>query len=132
MISKSRFLLKKDGTPYSNCYCIYPELIENYKEAINDTENLWVCHHKLEQIFSQAELKQAGWYYNRKPEELIFLKRQYHDGNPDIHISVRRNNLAKFGRKQRKCSAESRARMSRSQRLLASRPDYVNPLIGTH
>ena len=132
MISMSRFLMKKDGTPYSNCYCVHPELIENYEEAINDTENLWVCHHRLEQVFSLEELKLADWYYDRKPEELIFLKREYHDGNPDLHIGIRRNNKAKIGRKQRKCSAESRARMSQAQRLLSSRPDYINPLLGTH
>lgn len=132
MISMSRLLIKKDGTPYSNCYCAYPELIENYEEAVNDTENEWICHHKLEQVFTSEELKRAGWYYNRKPEEFVFIKRQYHDGNPDLHIGVRRNNLAKFGRKQRKRSAESKARMSQAQRLRASHPDYVSPLLGTH
>ena len=63
--------------------------IENYDEAVNDKLEIWACHHRLEQVFTKKELVRAGWYYDRKPQELIFLKRSEHNGNPDIHISVK-------------------------------------------
>ena len=54
-------------------YCKDYEKIENYEEAVKDTEK-YICHHKLETVFAKTELLRAGWYYNRKPEELIFIR----------------------------------------------------------
>ena len=31
-------------------YCYEPELVENYDKAMADTEQLWVCHHRVETI----------------------------------------------------------------------------------
>ena len=70
-----------------NIYCKEPELIENYDKAISDKDEMWICHHKLEQVFTLAELKRAGWYFDRKPQEFIFIRRSEHDGNTKIHIS---------------------------------------------
>lgn len=70
-------------------YCKDHTKIEKYEEAINSSE-MWECHHKLENVFTVAELKRAGWYFNRKPEELIFIRASEHNGNKDIHISFRR------------------------------------------
>lgn len=64
------------------------EFIENYDKAINDTTQLYICHHRLETHTSDGErrlvelkcdeLKALGMYYNRPPEELIFLTRNEH------------------------------------------------------
>lgn len=90
MINKKDFRIKKNGEPYVYSFCAKPELIENYDEAVNDKNEVWACHHRMEEVFSRKELIRAGWYYNRRPEELIFIKRSEHDGNPRIHIEKRR------------------------------------------
>ena len=54
--------------------------IENYEQAINDKENKWVCHHRLEltldceEALSRSELKRMNMYYHRPYFELIFMK----------------------------------------------------------
>ena len=78
MISKSHFNFKKDGTPKYNCFCQNPELIENYDAAIADTIQTWECHHRKEFEFSKKELISLGLYYDRPPEELIFLTPAQH------------------------------------------------------
>lgn len=70
-------------TKPSHKICDTPELIENYDKAIADTTQTWQCHHRLETHNSDGErrlvditakeLKALGMYYNRPPEELIFL-----------------------------------------------------------
>lgn len=55
-------------------------LIENYEKAINDNENMWVCHHRNEITMNLTpdELKKLGLYWNRPASELIFLTRSEH------------------------------------------------------
>ena len=82
-INISRFKLKKDRTPYKYCFCRVPELIENYDKAVADDTQTWDCHHRLETHnsdgekrlvdISRAELIALNMYYDRPPEELIFL-----------------------------------------------------------
>lgn len=72
-----------------NKFCIEPHLIENYDEALIDNQ-IWDCHHRLETHFSDGtprpinsrlsskELLTLGMYYNRPPEELIFIKHNEH------------------------------------------------------
>ena len=89
MICELDFRIKKNGEPYSKSFCAKPELIENYDEAIADTTQMWDCRHKLETHTSDGErrlvdllpeeLIALGIYYNRPPEELIFLKRSEHN-----------------------------------------------------
>lgn len=74
MINENLFRIRLDGAPYSTAYCSNPELIENYDLAIQDTENVWICHHKFEAYFTRNELMKIGRYYNCKPRELIFCK----------------------------------------------------------
>lgn len=81
-------------------------LIENYEEAMNDTEHRWVCHHRLETHnsdgsirlvgISKAEWIALGMYYNRPASELVFMKNSDHtilhkkgkpSGNKGIHRS---------------------------------------------
>ena len=66
-------------------YCKEYWKIENYEQAINDKDNKWVCHHRLEltlngeDAHSVEELKRLGMYYNIPYFELIFLKRYDHE-----------------------------------------------------
>ena len=58
-------------------------LIENYQEAVNDTTQLWVIHHRRELqdgfcIWKAEELVKIGQYYHREPDELIFMKLSDH------------------------------------------------------
>lgn len=56
--------------------------IENYDKAIADTTQTWCCHHRGEILpcgrFSRRQLRKFGLYYNRPPEELIFVTRGEH------------------------------------------------------
>ena len=60
------------------------ENIENYEQAMADTENMWICHHRLEldeeghRLNTMEELKAKNMYYHRPPEELIFLTKTDH------------------------------------------------------
>ena len=88
MISEEQFRTKKNGKPYKSCYCRQPELIENYSKAIADNSEIWACHHRLETHNSNGErrlvdilgteLIALGLYYDRPPEELIFLTQTEH------------------------------------------------------
>ena len=57
-------------------------LIENYELAINDTTQMWECHHRGEVLpcgrFSRDDLKKFGLYYKRPAAELIFLTSTAH------------------------------------------------------
>lgn len=91
MICEKKFKLKKDGTLPNYCFCRTPELIENYDKAIADDTQTWDCHHRLETHnsdgekrlvdISSSELIALGMYFDRPPEELIFL-------TPIEHISL--------------------------------------------
>lgn len=88
MICEKKFKLKKDGTLPNYCFCRTPELIENYDKAIADTTQVWQCHHRLETHnsdgerrlvdISSSELIALGMYYDRPPEELIFMTELEH------------------------------------------------------
>lgn len=69
--------------------------IENYEQAVSDKTQVWHLHHKAEilpcGIFYAKDLKKFGLYYNRPPEELIFLT-QYN------HRSLHSKNLKKESR----------------------------------
>lgn len=62
-------------------YCKDPiEWIENYEEAVNDTEQTWHCHHRyeIEYHLSKIELQAMDFYFNRPFDELIFLTQKDH------------------------------------------------------
>ena len=58
--------------------------IENYEVAVNDKNETWDVHHRLElhpdnsTRFTREDLKRLDLYYNVEPEMLIFLKRKEH------------------------------------------------------
>lgn len=56
------------------CYCMTPELIENYDLAIADKEKVWICHHRKEEFYTSKELVEMGMYYNVSPEDLVFCR----------------------------------------------------------
>lgn len=64
--------------------CEDPSLIENYDEAVADTDRMWVCHHRLEldedghRLNTARELKKKGLYTHRPANELIFLTKEDH------------------------------------------------------
>lgn len=93
-------------------------LIENYNKAIEDVNETWHCHHKLEiqnnKIISKEELIKNNLYYNRPANELIFLTRSEHQ---NLHASNRSENYYKKlseGQKGRKFSQEHKERLSKA------------------
>lgn len=81
MISKNLYNLKK-------FCCEEISLIENYNEALNDTTQIWDCHHRNEiELNKKAqELIDMGLYYNRPASELIFLP---HIEHTRMHMKIR-------------------------------------------
>lgn len=57
-------------------------LIENYNEALNDINETWHCHHRLEiqnnKVIKVAELIKQNLYFKRPASELIFLREAEH------------------------------------------------------
>ena len=93
-------------------YCKNYTEIENYQEAIDDTTEMWICHHIMEEVFTHEELKRAGWYYSRPATELIFIRESEHNGNPKLHIGIKRKNRNMIGKKY---SEEHKKHMSEAQ-----------------
>ena len=94
-------------------FCKEPEKIENYEKAKADNFKGWHCHHRLETHtpdgkrrdvdISHKELITLGLYYNRPPEELIFLTTREHNaykkGQPRSVETRRKIAEAKKGKK---------------------------------
>lgn len=71
MINKDEQYLRK--------VCAEIEQVENYAEAVADTENMWIMHHRNGICISKEELERLGLYFNRPPGELIFLMKAEHN-----------------------------------------------------
>lgn len=113
-------------------YCTEPEKIENFEKALADNFVGWCVHHRMETHNSDgerrlvditpAELKALDMYYNRPPEELIYLTTAEHNS---LHKKGNTNTLGRHH------SEESKKKMS-----LAKKGMYVdekNPFYGkTH
>lgn len=79
---------KVRGLEHARGYCSEVEQIENYEKAKLDNFKGWHCHHRLEThnsdgqerlvFITSKELKALGMYYNRPPEELIFMTSSEH------------------------------------------------------
>lgn len=58
--------------------------IENYEAAVNDMDETWDVHHRLElhpdnsTRFTRESLVRLNLYFNVEPDKLIFLKRKEH------------------------------------------------------
>lgn len=100
-------------------YCKDYTKIENYEEAINDKVQIWHCHHRLETHFSDGtlrprnarllmkELKALDMYYNRPPEELIFMKQVEH---------LKLHSKGNSSNKGKKLPEETKRKMSKAHR----------------
>lgn len=123
MIAKRHFKVKKNGTAAYYCYCTKPELIENYDKAIADTDHMWDCHHRLETHtsdgerrfidLSQAELITLGIYFDRPPEELIFLTKSEHKS---LHLSEETKRKLSKMNKGRHHSEEAKKKISEARK----------------
>lgn len=124
MISINSSRLKKDGTTYKYCFCRMPELIENYDKAVADDTQVWDCHHRLETHnsdgerrlidISRAELIALNMYYDRPPEELIFLTSAEHKS---LHIkSEETRRKLSAARKGRHLSEECKKKLSETHK----------------
>ena len=78
-------------------------LIENYDKAVNDTTQMWECHHRLETDLglSKGELIDLRLYTNRPANELIFLSKKEHKA---LHMSLHRKNGILPTRKGKDCN----------------------------
>ena len=106
-------------------YCTEPEKIENYDKAKKDNFVGWVCHHRKGVDIPTEELQVLDMYYNRLPEELIFLTRSEHSiihstGENNAMYGKRHSTEAKKknseAHKGRHHSEESRIKMSESRK----------------
>lgn len=93
-------MIAKCNPKYICCEDI--SLIENYEEAVNDKENIWVLHHRLENHpdgslrFTHKSLKKLGLYVQRPACELIFLRIDEHRKlENDIFDDERKEKLSK-------------------------------------
>ena len=100
-------------------FCKEPEKIENYEKAKKDNFKGWHCHHRLETHTSDgerrlvnipvAELQALGIYYNRPPEELIFLTASEHNALPKFSTESKKK--LSEANKGKKLSEETRKKL---------------------
>ena len=94
--------------------------IKNYEAAMNDTTQVWHCHHMTETWWncSAKDLIENECYYNRKACELIFLTPAEHCR---LHNKVRifseetRKKMSE-AKKGKKLSEETRKKMSEAKK----------------
>lgn len=101
--------------------------IENYDKAINDTTQMWHCHHRDEVkvlpsgmtiVRSKQELIENGRYYNCPANELIFLTKSEHSR---LHkkgqiLSEEHRRKISEAKKGKLRSEETRRKISESQK----------------
>ena len=85
---KNREKVKQYNRDKQHNFCVDNTLIENYEKAKADNFVNWERHHRLETHTSEGEkrlvqltpeeLKALDVYYNRPPEEMIYLTVQQH------------------------------------------------------
>ena len=100
--------------------CKYFTKIENYEKAVNDTTQIWICHYRLETHNSDGErrlvylkpeeLIALGMYYDRPPEELIFLTKAEHTRLHNKSVETRRKKKGKYR------SEETKKRISEAKK----------------
>lgn len=104
--------------------------IENYDKAIADNTQTWVIHHRAETHFSngtqkpvsayltKAELVALDMYYDRPPEELIFMTRSDHNSLHHKNHVMSEEAKIKLAESHRgkKASLEAKQNMSKSRK----------------
>ena len=140
-----------------SCFCKDDiSLIENYEKTLNDNENIWDIHHRLETELgvSKQYLIDNNLYYNRPASELIFLSKSEHQKlhkegkkqSPEL-INKRRNGIKKYYEyndgywKGKNLSDETKKKMSDSHKgrcpsnltdIHARLKLYGSPIKGKH
>ncbi len=87
-------------------------LIENYAEALADTTQMWLCHHRNAEPFtgfSRDDLKKMNMLYNRPASELKFV-------TPKEHIQIHSPHASSSGRTGKTNSAEHNAAISKANK----------------
>ena len=109
-------------------YCKDYQSIENYEKAKKDNFKGWHCHHRLETHnsdgerrlvdISYKELEALRMYYNRPPEELIFLTTREHNilHNKGKKLSEETRNKMREANKGKKLSEETKNKMSEARK----------------
>jgi hypothetical protein len=94
--------MKMISEPNAKQYCRDDiSKIENYEQAINDKENKWVVHHRLEFTINGEfahtwkELKKLGMYWKRPYFELIFMR-----ANEHLQLHKKRKSLSPEARRK--------------------------------
>ena len=107
-------------------YCKNYTQIENYKEAINDKTQTWICHHILGEILTSEQLKIHNFYYDIPPCMLKFVTiaehNKIHKKDKKCHYNIHRK-LSEETRKKisesckgRKFSVETRKKISEANK----------------
>lgn len=110
-------------------YCNEIEKVENYELAKADNFKGWECHHHLETHNSDGErrlvqisveeLIALDMYYNRPPEELVFLLKSEHAA---LHGSFRTSNFGGGWEKGKPRAEDTKKKISET---LKGKPSYI-------
>lgn len=104
-------------------------LIKNYAEALADTTQTWLCHHRNAEPFTgfcTDDLKKMNMYYKRPASELKFVTRREHMIIHQIHSNshgrtgkvntIEHNSAISKANTGRKFTAEHRAKLSAAKK----------------
>ena len=130
MISKKHF----NRNHKCICYCMTPELIENYDLAIADKENVWICHHRKEEFYTKKELFEMNIYFNVSPEDLVFCRNEKehhkypHKGEKKSEEHKRKLSEARKGQKTGPRSEETKNKISEALKGRSLSEEHKNKL----
>lgn len=115
---------------YYKRYCSSIELVENYELALKDNFKGWDCHHRLETHnsdgerrlvdISSKELIDLGMYWDRPPEELVFMRRREHTTLHNVNVTrCQRISKSKIGIPR---SEETKRKVSETRKVRGIKP----------
>lgn len=115
---------------YYKRYCSSIEQVENYELALKDNFKGWDCHHRLETHnsdgerrlvdISSRELMDLGMYWDRPPEELVFMRRREHTTLHNVNVArCQRISKSKIGIPR---SEETKRKVSETRKLRGIKP----------
>lgn len=84
--------------------------IENFEQAATDTNEVWDCHHRLEETTPKRVLEENGLYFNRPASELVFLT---HKDHTKLHTTFHYWRSGMRGKQQ---SEETREKISQTRK----------------
>ena len=92
--------------------------IKNYEQAVNDTTQVWHCHHMTETWWncSKKELIDNECYYGRKACELIFLTPAEHKSLHNMNMSDETRRKMSEAKKGQILSYETRKKISEAKK----------------